>query len=394
MDPLQLANETDQQEIEFPKIFHIYHTGPNEVSYAIHAISDSHTTLNLELKPKASHDQDNSSRKGFLKRSSTASNVSTKIRRAKAYDDPKYDPRTETSPYFVHLPILYGHCPPYTLRCGGKKSSPTACIMHPLAFWRGWRLEFGDILSQEGVVDGRGVVSLKYGTQHGEDGTLKGYKVRKRRYRGESGKAWFHQQQQQQQNVKPETTTASQKVKPEEALLMQWSSPFSLHPREYHFMWRGFKFIWKGTTNVNTRTRKILRPFLRFNHLKLVVIIPSKDDGEKQIPAEEIPLARYVSVASNRKAGRLEVYTDAINSFLSRHIETTRTEEPQNAQDNLCHNEKSTNIEALNVDSSVKVHQRMQDLIVSSGMCMVIGEYKKRQILLEIILLALTGADT
>ncbi|KAK0112952.1 hypothetical protein ONS95_014668 [Cadophora gregata] len=276
-------------------LYHIYHTGHYKNGYSIHAQSDSNTPLNRFPDSPVGTDSHNGSARSSLF-SCQRTNTAKKISKAKALDNPRCDPRTETSPYFLHLPSLYGKNPPYTLRHGGTKAAPTACLLHCSAFWRTWELEFGDILAQPGVVDGRGVVNIKYGTNKGLDGTFQGYEVRSKRYIGESGKAWHKEQALQEEKI----VELGQKPKREEVVSLKWTAPFSFHTREYQFTWRGFDLVWKGTQTVRP-SKMLFRPFLRYNNLKLVVAIPGQYGEEP----EALILARYASVVSGRKSGRL-----------------------------------------------------------------------------------------
>lgn len=256
--------------------------------------------------------------------------------------------------------------------------------MHPAFGWRRWKLEFGNILSQDGVVDGRGVVSLKYGTTKGQEGTLKGYRVRSFRYPGESGKAWFREQkalgQQPPQN--------SMKAKPEEVVDLRWVSPFTFRVREYRFNWRGFNFIWKGTGKA--QAKMIFRPILRFNHLKLIVIVP--DEDEKKIGTTEVTLARYTSVMGARKMGRLELDQAAIDAFLVEHMTDIDQADPYpQVHDNEKSSPADDSAQSTSEQILSRVHQRMNDVIIATGMSMIIGEYQKRQVIISIILAAVDG---
>jgi hypothetical protein len=270
------------------------------------------------------------------------------------------------------------------VRHGGTKGAPVAALMHPALGWRSWKLEFGDILSQDGVIDGRGVVGLKYGTAMGEDGTLRGYAVRSFRLLGESGKAWF----KEQKALKTPPAQSPIKAKPEEVVDLKWVSPFSTRTREYHFNWRGYNFVWKGTGKA--QTKKLFRPMLRFNHLKLVVIIPSEEDKS----TKELTLARYTSVMSSRKMGRLELDQEVINIFLTEYILDASEPSPEQKDpaNEKSPQEENSETEAVRGQAMDKVHRRMEDIIVSTGMSMIIGEYQKRQVIIALILVAIEGA--
>lgn len=258
--------------------------------------------------------------------------------------------------------------------------------MQPTLGWRKWRLEFGNILSQDGVVDGRGVVSLKYGTTKGQEGTLKGYGVRSFRFPGESGKAWFREQKALGQKATSQKIT---KAKPEEVIDLRWVSPLTFRVREYRFNWRGFNFIWKGTGKA--QTKMIFRPMLRFNHLKLVVLLPEEE--EKKLRTTEVTLARYTSVMGARKMGRLELDQAAIDAFLVEHMADIDQADPYSQ----VHDDKKSPLADVSAQPASeqilsRVHQRMIDVILATGMSMIIGEYQKRQVVISIILAAANGS--
>ncbi|KAG4431607.1 hypothetical protein IFR05_012900 [Cadophora sp. M221] len=365
-------------------LYHIYHTGPYKNYYSIHTESDSETPLNRFPEPLPGAEDQNKSSQSLFSCRRTDTTSPKKVSKAKAFDNPRCDPRTETSPYFFHLPTIYGKAPPYTLRHGGTKSAPTACLLHCSAFWRAWKLEFGDILAQPGVVDGRGVVNIKYGTKKGIDGTFQGYEARPKRYVGESGKAWHKSQTTQDEKV----DDLAEKPKPEEVICLKWTAPLSFHTREYRFTWRNFEFVWKGTQTVQP-SKKIFHPFLRYNNLKLVVFIPGPD-GEQP---KELILARYASVVAGRKSGRLEVYQHVIDYFLSENAAALQQYEPTTnlAPDGAFQQEKSPTVQDRKPESSTKTAQRLADIVVGTAMCMIIGEFTKRQVVVSVIL-ALAGA--
>lgn len=457
MDQKDVLNALFEQDSN-AAVFHIYHTGSHKQSFSIHTISDSRTALKFDGAPlvrsatEKSHHLLNDNT--LFQRRNTWSSIPTKAKRGKYLDKSAHDPRTETSPYYFHRPTLYGHSPSYTLRHGGTKRAPPACLIDSSWFWRKWTMQFGDILAQDGVIDGRGVVNMKYGTKDGKDGTLRGYAVRAKRYMGESGKQWFRTHKALQGE---NTTEHVQKVKPNEVVQLAWASPFSTRTREYHFTWRDFTFKWKGTKSVR-RSENFFQPFLRYNHLKLIVAVPSKDVNARE---EELLLATYISVPASRKAGRLELYQDKIDDFLSEHIydvfglkadtfglkadtfglkadtfganddtfklkgDTFQQQgdpfrlqgdtfqqngDPFHLQGDTFHlqgdtfqmkddsesrvkalDEKKAPPSAKTPQTDSKPDQRLRDLLVASAMCMVISEYQKRQVIIQIILAALNA---
>ncbi|KAL2069068.1 hypothetical protein VTL71DRAFT_15406 [Oculimacula yallundae] len=353
-------------------LYHIYHTGPYTNYYSIHLEKDSNTTFNQYPGPIPGAENQKKSAK--------------KISKSKALDNPRCDPRTETSPYFLHLPTLHGKSPPYTLRHGGTKTAPVACLLHCSGWWKTWKLEFSDALALPGVVDGRGVVNIKYGTKKGTDGTFQGYKVRSKRYLGESGKAWHKLQATQEEKV----DDLQEKLRPEEVVYLKWTSPFSSRTREYGFKWRGFEFAWKGTKTFKS-SKKLWRPFLRYNNLKLVVFMPGQDGDE----TKELILARYASVAADRKSGRLEVYQHAMDYFLSEAAATLQQPEPTTSvmSDGINQQEKSHNAQNFGSESSARAAQRLADVVMGTAMSMIIAEFTKRQVLVGVILAILGAYD-
>lgn len=119
-EPTNVSRQSTGLESPSNGVYHIYHTGKGGESYSIHTVSDSNAALKLE--PNAAGPQNHEAKdpspapEPVLRRQSTLSKMSTRMKRSKAYDDPRYDPRTESSPYFIHLPKLAFHLPPCTLR--------------------------------------------------------------------------------------------------------------------------------------------------------------------------------------------------------------------------------------------------------------------------------------
>lgn len=445
-----------EKDLDHPAttLLHVYHHNREKSkSYAIHTLRDSSTPITFPEKkskkknkkskedtpatplpypPQHEDSKTQTERPGLLKR------ISTQAARAKAYDNPKLDPRcsppspppptsssnlpnssTQTTSYFLHLPTLYFHCPPYTLRKGGNKRAPVTALITPGCLWREWKLEFGDVLREEGVIDGRGVVSSWAGTRDGKEGFLRGYANRKRRWWGESGKKWFYEQKQKQEvggggdgnKLEEEEKERERPRKPEEVVNVKWVAPLK-RAREYRFQWRGFEFVWKGTGMVGLPDKKFAQfrsATTRFSHLKLVVVVPHPKARVINGEGEEIVLARYTSTMAKRKAGRLEVSEEAVDGFVASHgsslssppdISSAPSPFPKTPElgvdDNTSKsNEKQNPFE--DPDSPKrdldKIRERLKDLVVASGMCMVIGEFEKREVLYAILLLFLEAAQ-
>jgi hypothetical protein len=160
---------------------------------------------------------------------------------------------------------------------------------------------------QDGVIDDRGMVNWRHATKKGEDGTLKGYKDKKRRWWLESGKAYFYDQPKRGHMF----SEAAVKAKPEEVVNVKWTAPYFL-AREYEFTWRGSCFAWKGTAVIDPSSKRFqwFRDVItRWNHLKLVARLPCKGQ-DSQSAGREIVLASYTSSLSTRKSGRLEIFHD------------------------------------------------------------------------------------
>jgi hypothetical protein len=263
--------------------------------------------------------------------------------------------------------------------------------MHRRSLWQGWKLEFGDVLSQPGVIDGRGVVNVRYGTKNGkfegEEGFLTGFEVTKKRWWGESGKAYW--EEQKANGFEDNAHAGELRVKPEEVINMKWISPFSPRTREHSFEWRGYKFLWKGTMQVE-QVRKAAEWFVWCSHLKLVVQLPRKNSEEVapgiRPPPEELSLARYSCTMGNRKSGRLEVFQEAIDTFLEEHILISQVSvEGEKTDDSAISIAISAEGSNVSVDSQAKTHQRLRDIVFSTALCMVINERDKRRFLLELL---------
>lgn len=394
--------------------YHIYHTGKGKrpPHYSIHSLRDSETTILEPVKIKKS--KEDKKKEKALKKSNattpalpptdpllqaTASDNTTQLETTESkavltkvdtvpvkglkklalYDHPLRDPRVPTAPYFIHLPKLFGHEPPYTLRYGGHKLAPVAALLHPSSLWMSWKLEFGDVLKQEGVIDGRGVVNGRFGTKNGKGGFLKGYKVGKRRWWGENGKSYWLKQKEEgfPDNV---DRGDGEKVKAEETVELKWAK---LWARDYGFTWREFKFLWKGTRKVDN-PRKAAKAFVWCNHLKLVVCLEGKG---------QMALARYVCVMGNRKAGRLEIDEDAFDGFLREFVFKKEGEASPVVDDEAVLEETSignqssvTAAAEISVsEGNAKTQQRLRDVIMGTMICMLITERDKRRFLLEIL---------
>lgn len=297
--------------------------------------------------------------------------------------------------YFLHFPTVAFRTPPRTIRVGNSKDSPTFCIMHNSFLWRRWRIQIGKQLAEPGVIDGRGCVHLdhdyKQGLTDGErkglkrrDTDLQGLPLRTWRMRGESGKEYHRAENERRRAVERSAQKLAAKRKSpavaDEVVYLRWQSPFSNHTRRYSFKFRGIDFYWKGTGTV--KESHFFGAFVRFNHLKLVARIPlegdqSKRDNKSQQYAE-ICLAKFTCSVKANKAGILEVYDAAVERFAAEHLGS--------AKETASEDEHSSD---QKVESDMLYH-----LVISTAMCMVIGERQKRETIKHIILAAASeGGD-
>ncbi|KAF7520265.1 hypothetical protein PCG10_009319 [Penicillium crustosum] len=334
---------------------------------------------------------------------------------------PKSRDRTdESNSYFVHHPTLLFHNTPRTLRRGNKNGTPI-CLIKCGAFWRKWTIQFGSNLKD--VIDPRGVVkwecrSNKNNTTLNDDRALKGYKVRNWRVWGESGKSYHRQvnarrkaekeelaegkqkanaldngpvgmenvaesgkqdssYSQTQSPSPPSYSTVRQEAIPqpavaEEAVRLNWSSPFSLNPRRYSFEYANIKFFWKGTRDVHPDD-KLARWFMPFSHLKLIARLPG-------IGSEDIFIGKYTPSFAYRKFGELWVFDSAVSELLGEDHSSTWTEQAT---------ERATRSELGDIRQT-----RLYELIMATAMCMIIGESQKRMILMLLFTIAAEGGNS
>lgn len=265
-----------------------------------------------------------------------------------------------------------------------------------------------------GAIDPRGLVSWHRRSSRKNSPTgeaeVKGYKVRRWRFGGESGKQFYrgveedrrcrardlaHDQGHTQYLVKEEDRaenkafanelkqTADEEMKTgswdpvlaDEVIPVTWTnpSPFSKRVRWYRFWYKGVKATWKGSRNIPAN-KMWGRRLMPVHHLKLIAELPDtqylegKDRGDDL--HQEVVLARYSSSLSGGKYGTLTIFDEEVRRvFASQRMKGSR----QGFGDK---------------DAGVMDEY---DVIVATAMCMVLGEWQKRKTVLE-ILLALLGA--
>ncbi|CAG7970131.1 unnamed protein product [Penicillium salamii] len=322
------------------------------------------------------------------------------------------------SGYFVQHPSLLFHNTPRVLRRGHEKGGDPICIIKLGAFWRSWLVQFSDDLKE--VIDPRGLVRWECRSNSdnsiSNDREWKGYKVRSWRVWGESGGEYHRMVNARRKALKEEEeaeglmgrikgktkahdlemgvvkgdsdlvsasqngedsddenaqqssstpslpTETSQRYLADEALRLQWRSPFSINTRNYCFEYAGIQFSWEGTRDIHS-DHGWNRNLLPFNHLNLVSRIPGPVE-------EDILVAQYISSFSNDKHGQLWVFDSAITRLLektghpSKWIKITE------------------NNERFSLDIYWDVRQtRLYDIVMATSMCMIIGEWQKRAIL-------------
>ena len=397
-------NFTDKIETSSKKtsVYHFYHSGNRTENYEIHTISDKEAPLPQAHDPSAPYYVDDEKfrewRPSLLKRMLSLGRVEKEpaqrtIKRSIMIRNPKLDSRTATAPYFIHHPRIRDRRLPYTLRKGGSKNGPTICLFKGCWLWYHYKIVFDDRLADEGVIDGRGVVSARYGSKTGKNGTLKGHRFLMQRHPFDTGKEW-HKREKARRKEDKARTKAEKKldfatpIKAEEIVFMRWTSILSLHPREYHFHWSGVDFYWKGTATV--ADEKLIGFTMGYCHLKLVSVAPtgpsastSKGKREK-VKGHEVCLAKYTCTLAERKAGRLEVFDKTVTDFVDAYILPT-------AYQDVCDKEKGGEAEREAI--ALKKHARMEHLIMVTLNCMIQSESEKREAILELLLTAADAAS-
>ncbi|KAJ6186576.1 hypothetical protein N7519_007877 [Penicillium mononematosum] len=361
-------------------IWHVYHKG------------DEHITITPFINPK----------KEF--------GLNKKSHKKLAAEYPQTpDRNNESNSYFVHHPTLLFHNAPRTLRRGNKKTGTPVCLIKCGAFWLNWKIQFGDNLKD--VIDPRGVVkwecrSNPNNTTLNDDRALKGYKVRTWRVWGESGKRYHRQvnaqrkenknteamdgdpvemekvtedgkhdlSYSQKQDPSPPSysaapqTTIPQPAVAEEAVRLNWSSPFSLNTRRYSFEYANVKFFWKGTRDVHP-DKQWTKWLMPFSHLKLIARLPG-------IEGEDILVGQYTPSFAWRKFGELWIFDSVVAKLLGEVGSPTLT--GQGVVDEMRDIRKT----------------RLYELIMATAMCMIIGEAQKREILIALLAMAAEGGSS
>ncbi|KAI5857856.1 hypothetical protein BZA05DRAFT_331067 [Tricharina praecox] len=411
--PHPTSLHSSPESFGLPTTYHIYNTGSCGDHLIFHTVPDhSLSTLcpaaTIVKKPPATQ---RSIRWPWPWRGSEPPPAEEKRDRDRdvvCLDDPETDPRTPA--YFLHTPKVCWHCPPQTLRIGGRRGM-VVCLVDNSFFWRRWKLSFAVPTEEEGqkgrrMWRSRSAASLR-GKKEGNEtepcqislnapgvidprGVLPSrYPLRSFGYIGESGREYIRQQNQLRKSVScsditpdapdaPETLELPAPLIPSVPRLeMSWNGWLT---REYGFKYGDIEFRWKGTGTIKDE-RKYWGKWSRYNHLKLVAYLPHSDGedegkegdegaeytGNAASTAEErldtlesgertVVLAKYVSLMAERKAGRLTVFERGLEECFSDEAE----------------------------------REHLRHILIATATCMIRGEKEKREVLREILLGALT----
>lgn len=316
------------------------------------------------------------------------------------------DNAMEASGFFVHKPYLSFVHPPRTLRHGQTKQGTPLCLIHNSWFWRRWQIQFCHGLDGPGVVDPRGVVDAEHGYADRRDsvrrgggksnGFVQGYRVRSWRLWGETGKKYHQSVNKQRREGGEDNAEKGAPLDVSTAVTLTWPSPFSSRTREYHFRYENLYFCWKGTDTA--RYPGFCGSFTRFNHLKLVVTVPTVDvldneTDEKQasrptdmLQTTEVLLATYISSPAVEKAGTLQIREHTLLWLLKTYVpvQFAILSTCPVLQDNV----NGTLLTDRPSDVGNLTASQLYKCVVATAMCMIIAEHQKREWLRHVLELA------
>ncbi|KAF1977499.1 hypothetical protein BU23DRAFT_298123 [Bimuria novae-zelandiae CBS 107.79] len=249
--------------------------------------------------------------------------------------------------FYLHAPFLS----PQTLYRGNSNKNPSTplVLIHSSFLWRTYKLHYGT--------------------------SLEAHKPR----------PWCPWRRRTQPSVQTShtprassrtpSTQISQTLHDSGVAHLHWSYPFSRRTREYHFSYATLQFAWKGTRapppTATSKRHSFCRHFVRFNHLKLIAVLPSAEGRS----AEEVCLARYTSSLSSAKHGRLEVFDEEAGRLYEAHVWDERGEW---AEEERVEKVKRTTL---------------YPLVVATAVCMVRSEKAKREVVGKWIKDAAEGAE-
>ena len=293
--------------------------------------------------------------------------------------------------FYMHRPFLSFHSAPRTLRHGGTKTGAPICIMNDSPLWGRWNLQFGEVeLAQ--ALDPRGVVAWQSRSNANnsrdkkDDTALKGYKVRSWRLWGESGKAYHHEVNAARKQDKPDLLQSSDKgsssasctedegetrdaMRAAYTSSLKWVSPISSRPRWYQLTHDGIDLVWKGTRDLR-HGQSMRRCLMPFHHLKLVARLPPLFVGDCD---SEVLLAQYSSSWGSDKHGSLVILDEAVSRIFDRGRSLSESSGLRGAKraDHL---------------------KRVYELILTTALCMIIGEEQKRGVIVAVLALLADAA--
>ncbi|KAL1591729.1 hypothetical protein SLS60_011728 [Paraconiothyrium brasiliense] len=282
--------------------------------------------------------------------------------------------------YYLHSPYFSFSSPPQVLYIGSTNHMPSipAVLIHPSFLWRGYKLQYVKSLAETGVLDPRGVVSWAHNGGSTSDleripTSLQGYKVRTWRHWGECGKKYVHEVNAKRKagitdwqhpdvlEIGPAATEKPVRpVQAEGVLYLNWDKPFSTRTREYRWRYGGLEFRWKGTGR--TEKTGFWGWFVKFNHLKLVAMLPEIIIGNSA--QTEVCIARYTCSISKKKSGRLEMYDERLLRLYEGYVRDQKRMYPVW--------DEETRVKALKFTV-------LYALVIATAVCMISFEKAKRE---------------
>ncbi|KAJ5371727.1 hypothetical protein N7517_003733, partial [Penicillium concentricum] len=230
-------------------------------------------------------------------------------------------------------------------------------MCHCGGFWRNWTIQSGDNLQD--VIDPRGVVewecrSNPNNTTLNDDRALKGYKVRTWRVWGESGKEYHRQVNARGKAEKGEFADRKKKGKalddaPVEIENMENVTEVGKHDLEY------------------SQTGCSSPPYSAAPHT--AILQPAVAKEAVRIRQHRVFTPSFVC----RKFGQLWIFDSAVSKLLDE-------------DHSPAWNEQAAASELRNVRKT-----RLYELIMTTAMCMIIGEREKRNTLLLLLIIAAAG---
>jgi hypothetical protein len=162
-----------------------------------------------------------------------------------------------------------------------------------------------------------------------------------------------------------------QKDRDKDVTELVWARLFSTKFREYKFTFGDIEFLWKGTGTVSATGK--LKSWARYNHLKLVARIPLTSQSPD---LREVCLAKFTSTLQIDKAGVLEVFDDAVDRLWREHLK----------------GEKGKTEGNFDYGPDTVKESRFWDVLMSTALFMIMGEWQKREVTRQVLVGIITGA--